>query len=347
MPDNPRWPAEWASHAATWLAWPAEPKDWPGKLRAARLAFTEIARNIARGETVRVVCGDKKQRLEARSLLDKAGVPPERLEFFVLPKDRGWLRDTLPFMVVGSEGLDCVDFGFNGWARYDNFKRDEKLGAQVAGILGTTPAAPKRFGKRVILEGGAVDGNGAGTLLTTDECLLDGKQGRNSKFTAADYEDVFHEYLGIEKVIWLSRGIAGDDTGGHVDDCCRFVSESIVVACVEDDSSDENYKPLKENIERLEGATTARGEKIEVVELPMPEPVYWGGIRLPASYANFYVSNAAVLVPTFNDPADSYALGLFSDLFPDRLCIGVHSRDLILGQGAIHCLTHEEPSFPT
>jgi agmatine deiminase len=343
MHEQPRLPAEWEEHAATWLAWPAEPEDWPGKLRPARIAFTEMARVLTRGEIVRVICGDKRQRRSARGLLDRAGVPAERLEFFVMPKDRGWLRDTLPFMVAGGEGLECVDFGFTAWARYENLHLDAKLGALVSEVLGVTPTAPKRFGRRVVLEGGAVDTNGSGTLITTEECLLGGTQVRNPGFTREDYEDVFREFLGIKKTLWLGRGVAGDDTGGHVDDCCRFVGESTVVACVEDDPSEANSEPLRENLELLRGMTTAEGEKIEVVELPMPEPVYWGGMRLPASYANFYVANGAVLVPTFNDPADAYVLGVFADLFPDRTVFGVHARDLVLGQGTIHCLTHEQP----
>lgn len=338
-----RLPAEWEKHAATWLAWPAEPDDWPGKLRSARLAFTEMARVISRDETVRVVCGDKKQRREARGLLARAGVPAESLEFFVLPKDRGWMRDSLPFMTRTAEGLQCVSFGFNGWARYANHKMDAKLGGLVCGILRVAPTVPRRFGNKIVLEGGAVDSNGAGTLLTTEECLLGETQVRNPGFTRDDYEDVFGEYLGIRKTLWLGRGIAGDDTGGHVDDCCRFVSDSTVVACVESDPTDYNYEPLRENLERLQGMRTAAGDKLEVVELPMPEPVYWDGMRLPASYANFYVCNAAVMVPTFNDPADYYALGVFSELFPDRLAIGIHARDLVLGLGTLHCLTHEEP----
>lgn len=344
MNTSIRWPAEWAPHTATWLSWPAEPGDWPGKLLAARLVFTEMVRNIARGETVRVICRTEDDKKAAANLLAKARVPAGRLDLHVMPKDRSWTRDTLPQIAYGPDGRVCVNFAFNGWARYANHLDDARIRPRVAGILGLPVVEPSCGGGPVFLEGGAIDGNGAGTLLTTEECMLGDTQVRNPGFTKADYEAVFTEYLGIHKVLWLGRGIAGDDTGGHVDDCCRFVSETIVVACVEDDPSDANHAPLAENIERLQGMTTATGEKIEVVELPMPEPVYWGGMRLPASYANFYVSNACVLVPTFNDPADAYALGVFADLFPDRLVIGIHARDLVLGQGTIHCLTQQEPA---
>jgi len=338
------WPAEWEPHAATWLSWPAEPGDWPGKLNAARLVFTEMARIMARGEMVRVICRTEQDKKAAANLLAKARVHAGRLDFHVMPKDRSWTRDTLPQIAHGPQGRVCVNFGFNGWARYDNHIDDAKVRARVADILDLPAVAPEHGGQPVVLEGGAIDGNGAGTLITTEECLLGDTQVRNPGLSKADYEAVFEAYLGIGKVLWLGRGIAGDDTGGHVDDCCRFVSETVVVACVEDDPADENHAPLAENIERLSGMTTATGEKIEVVELPMPEPVYWGGMRLPASYANFYVCNGAVLVPTFNDPADAYALGVFADLFPDRRVVGVHCRDLVLGQGTIHCLTQQEPA---
>jgi agmatine deiminase len=343
MNTNRRLPAEWERHKSTWLAWPEEPGDWPGKLRAARLAFCEMVRIISAGETARIVCGSKRQRLRCRSLLDKAGADPAALEFYVLPKDRGWTRDSLPFFVRDGGGLSAVKFAFNAWARYKHYEHDEALGQEIARLAGIPLELPEAGGRRVVLEGGAVDVNGSGTLLTTEECLLGKPQERNPGFGKQDYERLFADYLGVRHTVWLGRGIAGDDTHGHVDDCCRFVNETTVAACMEDDEADPNHAPLRDNLERLQSARTAKGGKLEIVELPMPRPVFWAGQRLPASYANFYVCNAAVLAPTFNDPADAYALGLLGDLFPDRETVGVHARDLVLGLGAMHCLTHEEP----
>src|SRR5262249_6239395 len=205
-------------------------------------------------------------------------------------------------------------------------------------------APPTASGRRVVLEGGGVDGNGAGLLLTTEECLLSDVQARNPGLSREDLEQVFADYLGVKKTLWLGRGIAGDDTHGHVDDLARFVGPRTVLTAVEDDPADENFGPLRENRERLRGMTDQDGRPLAGVELPMPDPVVFAGQRLPASYANFYIANTRVLVPTFNDPADRRALGILADLFPGRTVVGIHAVDLVWGLGTLHCLTQQQPA---
>ena len=264
-----------------------------------------------------------------------------------MPTNRGWLRDSGPAFVLADSKIKQVSFGFNAWAKYDNWKKDVKVPAMISEWRKLKGIEVFYNNKKVVLEGGSIDGNGSGTLLTTEECLLDKKiQVRNPGFAKTDYEKVFDEYLGVKKVIWLGKGIAGDDTHGHVDDLCRFVNANTVVLVQENDKKEKNYKPLNENRERLQGAKTADGQKLNTVYLPMPSPIVFDGMRLPASYANFYISNNAVLVPTFNDPNDRIALGILSELFEDRQVIGIHSVDLVWGLGTIHCLTHEQAAAP-
>jgi agmatine deiminase len=284
----------------------------------------------------------------ARESLAKAHVDLEQVRFLERPLDRGWMRDCSPAFVQGPTGRQAVRFAFNAWAKYDDFAQDAEVAPFLAQATGS-PVVDAIHGERpVVLEGGAIDSNGAGTLLTTEECLLDPEvQVRNPGVTREDYEAIFREYLGIEKVLWLGKGIAGDDTHGHVDDLCRFVNPSTVVLCAESNPDDENYPCLAENRERLEGATTATGEAIEVLSLPMPAPLYFDGARLPASYANFYIGNEAVLVPTFNDANDRLALGILAECFPDRRVVGIHAVDLVWGFGTVHCLSHEVPAAKT
>ncbi|HEU5116781.1 MAG TPA: agmatine deiminase family protein, partial [Isosphaeraceae bacterium] len=333
-----RMPAEWEPHEATWLAWPHEKEDWPGKFDPIPWVYAEIVRLLTRAEPVWVVV-DRKTRNEAQSCLEQLGVDLARVQFFEARTDRVWLRDSAPGFVVrepdessDSPPLALVDWRFNAWAKYDNHRRDNRLTRKIARNLGRPRFKPRAQidGKpvRVVLEGGAIDVNGKGTLLTTEECLLDPEiQVRNPGLDRAGYEQVFADQLGIRKTIWLGRGICGDDTHGHIDDIARFVNPSTIVAAVEDDPNDPNFEPLRENLERLKAATDQDGNPLSIVELPMPDPVLFEGQRLPASYANFYIANGLVLVPTFNDPADREALDTLASLFPDRTVVGIHSVD--------------------
>jgi agmatine deiminase len=346
-------PAEWEPHAATWLAWPHEPSDWPGKFAAVPWVFAEVIRNLTLGERVRLIVAGKRMQKEASAALEKSEVDLRQVDFVELATDRSWTRDFLPLFVAkpkraGKRALGTVKFHFNGWARYDNWKRDEAAGKAVqarATEAGAVPfqALSSESGERVVLEGGAIDVDGEGSLLCTEECLLDGRQARNPKLGKAGVERALAAHLGAEKVLWLGRGIAGDDTAGHIDDFARFVAPGRVVLATEKNRKDANYRPLQDARERLAGARDAKGRRIEVVPLPMPEPVVFDQQRLPASYANFYIGNAVVLVPTFNDPADASALGILSELFPKRRVVGIYSKDFVLGLGTIHCSTQQEP----
>ncbi|HET7789812.1 MAG TPA: agmatine deiminase family protein [Gemmatimonadales bacterium] len=342
-----RMPAEWAPHAATWLAWPHNASDWPGKLAVIPWVYGEITRRIAEGETARILVSSPAQERAARRVLEKAGASLARVRFLRFPTDRGWTRDSGPIFVRRGEPAPEIAvsrFHFNAWAKYPDWKKDRKLPEFAAKKLRRKIFDAELRGRRVVLEGGSIDVNGEGSVLTTEECLLDPVvQTRNPGLSRTDLESVLRDYLGATNVLWLGRGIAGDDTHGHVDDLCRFVGPSTVVLCVEADPRDANYAPLAENRERLQGLVTEDGSKIEVVDLPMPAPLVFDGQRLPASYANFYVANAAVLVPTFNDPKDREALGILAEVFPDRPVVGIHAVDLVWGLGTIHCLTQQEP----
>jgi agmatine deiminase len=345
MTSNMRMPAEWEPHAATLLAWPANSQDWPGKFVAARWAFAEFVRHLSAVETVRLAVNSEADEKNARRMLTDAQVNMDAITFYRFPLDRGWMRDISPCFVYDAQGRrHCVRFRFNGWAKYDNYNRDMLWAEKIAKQL-RTPVMEAKHGKNVVtLEGGALDSNGRGTLITTEECLLDQHcQVRNPGLSRKEYEACFNKYLGITNVIWLNEGIQGDDTHGHVDDICRFVNATTVVCCRENNVSLQNYKALEENWERLQGAHLENGRKLACVSLPMPAPLYFRGVLLPASYANFYIANGRVLVPTFNDPNDRIALGILAELFPDRCVIGIHAVDLVWGFGTLHCLSHEEP----
>ena len=342
-------PAEWEPHAATWLAWPHERRDWPGKFATIPWVYAEIVRHLHTGEPVHILVNDAKAEARARRVLALAGVELPRLRFFRIPTDRVWTRDYGPMFVVSkARELGINNWHFNGWAKYENWRRDDKVPLRVAEQLGICRlAAPTRDHTRntpiIALEGGSIDVNGAGCLLTTEECLLGDVQQRNPGMTRAEYEHACARYLGVRKVLWLGRGIVGDDTHGHVDDLARFVGPSTVVTVVEKKPNDENYQALRENLDRLRGMSDAGGRKLEVVELPMPEPLVFRGQRLPASYANFYIANEKVLAPTFNDPRDRVALGILAELFPGRTVVGIHAVDLVWGFGTLHCMTQQQP----
>jgi agmatine deiminase len=340
-----RMPAEWEPHAATWLGWPHEVSDWPGKFPAIPWAFAEIVRALSQVELVYLMVQDAAAEKRVRVILKKAGAKLDAVDFFQVPTDRGWMRDSGPICVKDSSGKVAYNhFVFNGWAKYKNHKRDAQVVGRANRKLKRKLFEPRHKGRRVVLEGGSIDVNGCGTLLTTEECLLSQTQERNPGFTRKDYEAVFREQFGVTNVLWLGNGIAGDDTHGHVDDLARFVNPTTVVTIVEENSSDANYAALQDNLARLKSMKDQDGNAIQVATLPMPAPVYFDGFRLPASYANFYIANRVVLVPTFNDPNDRAAMNTLAKHFPGREVIGINCRDLVLGLGTIHCMTQQEPA---
>jgi agmatine deiminase len=339
-----RLPAEWEPHKSTILCWPHQKGDWPGKFSPIPWVYSEIIKIILNGELVRIVIQSSEDIKKVVKYLVKNYIDLTSIEFITAKTDRGWMRDISPAFVKHKEKTLAVKFGFNGWAKYSNWKKDKNIPGVLSKVLNTELIDATSGNRTVVLEGGAIDTNGKGTLITTEECLLDNiVQVRNPGYKKKEYEEVFRKYFGITNVIWLKNGIIGDDTHGHVDDLCRFVNENTVVLCKEKNPYEDNYKILEENFERLQDAKLQNGSKINIIDLPMPSPLYFDKLRLPASYANFYISNHSVLVPTFNDPNDRIALNVLSELFPNREVVGIHSVDLVWGLGTIHCLTHEEP----
>jgi agmatine deiminase len=332
-------PAEWEPHEATWIAWPHHEPDWPGKLAAIPWVYAEIVRVLAAHERVEILCHDEATREQAREALRLHDVR-ENFRLHLVPTDRVWTRDSGPTGVVTpSGGCQWVRWRFNAWAKYDNHTRDVRVGESIVGITGlpaTEAVRPDGEG-RLVLEGGAIDTNGQGTLLTTEECLLSEIQERNPGLGREEYEEAFARYLGIRRTVWLGKGCAGDDTHGHVDDIARFVALDRVVLAYEEDPADENHAPSVDNEARLEAAG------LEVVRLPYPRALIMDDTRLPASYANFYIANGVVLVPTFNDAQDRHALNILAGLFPDREAVGIHAVDLVWGLGTLHCLTQQQP----
>ena len=363
MQPNPsslgyRMPAEWEPHAATWIAWPHHREDWPGKFAPVPWVYTEIVRLLSRVENVHIVVRGGAMKRQVADQLDSVGVNTGAVQFFEAATDRVWLRDSGPTFVVNDQGtpeagdsVGLIDWKFNAWAKYDNHRRDDRIPRKIERWLGLRRwvAQVEQGGEphRVVMEGGAIDVNGRGTLLTTEECLLGEVQARNPGLDRAAVEKIFADYLGVRHVVWLGRGIDGDDTHGHVDDLARFVDHQTVVTVVEPRADDPNHELLHDNLRRLRSARDQDGQSLRVVELPMPRPVVFQGQRLPASYANFYIANGLVLVPTFNDPADRIALDTLAALFPDREMVGIHCVDLVLGLGTLHCLSQQQPASPT
>lgn len=343
-------PAEFEEHAATVLAWPHNCDDWPGKFQAVRWAFVDFIRLVSLSEPLVLLVPEDADVPRIRKMLEDVRADLGAITFLPCATDRGWMRDVSPAFVwdTDAKAMHAAHFGFNAWAKYPNWALDATIPGVLCKHLKIARKPVKVGARQVILEGGAIDGNGAGTLLTTEECLLDPEvQVRNPGWTREDYEAMFAEHLGIQQVIWLNEGIAGDDTHGHIDDLCRFVTPDTVVVCAEPNADDANYPALAENRERLQGILLANNKKLQVVELPMPNAVHFRGLRLPASYANFYITNQRVLVPTFNDPRDREALGILAERFPTRTVTGIHAVDLVWGFGTLHCLSHEISAPPT
>ncbi len=347
-------PAEWQPHAATWIAWPHNPDDWPSKFQPIPWVYAEIVRHLSHVEDVHILVNDIHAERRATGFLKRGGANMARTHFHHWPTDRVWLRDSGPIFVKNSEGdLAVTNWRFNAWAKYDNWHRDDLIPHHVAELYALPEHKPEitladETGDihlvRLVLEGGSIDVNGEGIMMTTEECLLSEIQQRNPGVSRGQLEAAFKQHLGIEQVLWLHRGCAGDDTHGHVDDITRFVAPNKIVTAIEPNTSDENHLPLAENLERLRAARNLAGDPFEIVTLPMPCPVHFEGQRLPASYANFYIANGRVLVPTFNDPNDRHALNTLAGCFPDREVVGIHAVDLVWGLGTLHCLTQQEPA---
>lgn len=345
IPDSLLMPAEWEPHAATILAWPHNKEDWPGKFEPIPWVYGEIIRHLTRNEKVRLIVRNEKEAEKAKAVCEQSGANPSKLYIYLIPTNRIWMRDSGPIFVKDKQGKKhLLDWRFNAWAKYPNHKLDDKVPATLNERFKLNRIEPMHKGKRVVLEGGSIDVNGKGTMLTTEECLLSKVQERNPGFRREDYEAVFEKYLGIKQIIWLGDGIKGDDTHGHVDDISRFVNANTVVTAVEGNKKDGNYALLQDNVKRLKKARDQNGKPLNVVELPMPRPYHFDGQLLPASYANFLIANKLVLVPTFNDPADRVALSILAELFPGRDVIGIHSVDLVWGLGTIHCMSQQEPA---
>jgi agmatine deiminase len=375
-------PGEWEPHAATWLAWPHYHGDWPGRFEPIPWVYAEIIRNLARHERVELIVNGAAAGRRARKVLERADALSANVRFHSWPTNRVWLRDSGCIFLAqepGSARLDsrarlspqeqreghdfsravkqarktwasapeaalALKFRFNAWAKYSNWRHDEKIGSLMAKAARAHEIRPASAHARIVLEGGSIDVNGAGTILTTEECLLSKVQERNPQMTRVHYEKAFADYLGAPNTIWLGRGIVGDDTHGHVDDLARFVSKDTVLTMVEPNSKDVNHAPLLANLRRLQAARTQDGRQLSIVELPMPQPVVFEGRRLPASYANFYIANGVVLVPIFNRANDRIALNTLAQLFPKREIVPIYSGDFIWGLGAMHCMTQQQPA---
>lgn len=340
-----RMPAEWEPHFATWLAWPHERSDWPGKFEPIAWVYGDFVRHLSRVERVCILVESEAIEEKARRVCQRSGAIMEHVDFIRQKTNRSWTRDSCPIFVKSTNGeVGITDWHFNGWAKYDNWKADDKLPSVLARRLGLRHWTAELDGRRIVLEGGSIDVNGRGSLLTTEECLLSPIQARNPGLSRAAIERVLRNYLAATNVLWLRNGIAGDDTHGHVDDLARFVNPTTIVVASEDDKSDANYEPLKENYQILKLMADERERPLNIVKLPMPRPIEFQGQRLPASYANFYIANRLVLMPTFNDPADRLALNTLARLFPDREVRGIHCLDLVLGLGTLHCMTQQQPA---
>jgi agmatine deiminase len=336
--DRYRMPPEWAPHQGTWLSWPHNRETWPGCLAEAEAALAQAVVALAGGEIVHInVLDDAHRAVVAKRF--EASVAPGRIRFHVIPTNDAWCRDHGAIFAFDASGeLVALDFRFNAWGeKYEPYDADDAAARRMADALGVRTVRIER-----VLEGGSIEVNGAGTVLTTQQCLLN--PNRNPQMSRADIEAMLARYLGASQVVWLGDGIVGDDTDGHIDDLTRFVDETTLVTVVEANTRDENYRPLAENLERLEQLRLADGRKPSIIELPMPDPVYGIRGRLPASYANFYIGNGVVILPVFNAPQDAHAVDVLAECFPTRRIVPIDCRSLVVGLGTFHCLTQQIPA---
>lgn len=342
---NRRFPAEWEKQEGVLLCFPYNGNDWPGKYAAVQWAFVEFIKKVAEVEKVFLIVKDDALKAKVNDMLALASVNLKNITYIEQKTNRSWMRDSGPIIVKNGSKREALNFNFNGWAKYKNWKLDQHVPSKVAEILNVPLTQVTYKGKKVVLEGGALEVNGKGTLITSEECLLHPEiQVRNVGFTKSDYEAIFKEYLGITNTIWVKDGIAGDDTHGHIDDLCRFVNEDTVVTVVENDLNEKNYHPLQENLKILRKAKLENGKPLKVIELPMPRNIIFDDLQLPASYANFLILNETVLVPVFNDENDRLALNILADCFPDKKVIGISCIDIIWGFGTLHCLSQQIPA---
>ena len=335
-------PAEWEPHAATWLSWPHNRDSWPGKFEPVPAIFARITARLCEHEIVNINLADESMRSDAEAVLAREGVPMSRVRFHLIATNDAWARDHGPIFVTRETGLRpelaAVKWGYNAWGgKYPPFDLDNQVARKVAREL----AVPV-FEAGMVLEGGSIDVNGRGTLLTTESCLLN--PNRNPGLARAEIEQRLRDYLGVTHVLWLGDGIEGDDTDGHIDDLARFVDRSTIVTVIEPDPADPNHEPLRENLARLRAMRDQDGAPFRIVTLPMPRRMDYQGQRLPASYANFYLANNVALVPTFDDSADAAALETLAGVLPGRRVIGIDCTDLVWGLGAIHCVTQQQPA---
>jgi len=339
-----RLPAEWEKQQGILLCFPDNGNDWPGKYQAIQWAFVEFIKKVTSYEPLFLVVSDETLKSKVIDMLVRAHVNLNQVEFIIQKTNRSWMRDSGPIIVKNGNDREALNFNFNGWAKYSNYRLDRQVPNKVADTLKIPMVTVVYNGKSVTLEGGAIDSNGKGTLLTSEECLLHPSiQVRNQGFTKTDYEAIFKEYFGITNTIWLGNGIQGDDTHGHIDDLCRFVNENTIVTVIESDKKHPNYKALQDNLQRLQSSKLENGKTPHIVTLPMPHKILFEDVNLPASYANFLILNRCVLVPTFNDPNDRIALNTIAQCLPDRETIGISAIDLIWGFGTLHCLSQQIP----
>ena len=339
--ENLRMPAEWEKQKSTWIAWPHNKKDWPNKFDFIPEIFAEIISHISKGQKVNILIENNVLKKKAILILKNFKVNFSNIRFSLCKTDRAWLRDSFPIFVKNKNKKILLNWKFNSWAKYKNFKKDNSIINKVKKVLKLQSISPVFNRRKVVLEGGAIDVNGKGTLITTEECLLSKIQQRNSGFKKHDYEKIFFNYFGIRKIIWLKRGIAGDDTHGHIDDLARFVSENTIFLAYERNKKDVNYKILRNNFRILKKLDDFK--KLKIIKIPMPKAKYIEGTRVPASYLNFYIANKVILVPTFNDKKDKLVLKMFRKYFKNRKVVPIDCSILIWGFGAIHCMTQQEP----
>jgi agmatine deiminase len=334
-------PAEWAPHTATWLSWPHKEESWPGKIATIYKPYCEFIKAVSEGELVRINVVNEQMAAFAKEQLQLVGADLTRIEFFEFPTNDAWCRDHGPAFLINTDTKQkvIVDWGYNAWGnKYPPYDLDDVIPTKIGKHFNLPVYHPG-----IVMEGGSVDFNGKGTVLTTTACLLN--QNRNPQLNQQQIEAYLQNYYGVEQVLWLGDGIIGDDTDGHIDDITRFVNEDTVLTVIEENKNDENYHILQENLQTLKTMRLLNGKQLNIVELPMPDAIHYDGQRLPASYANFYISNAAVVVPTYRSKNDDKALDILQQCFPDRKVIGIDSTDIIWGLGSFHCLSQQEPAL--